>query len=723
MLHTIESSGCPPPDYVPPVAGNGDILMMLDETGAQCRELPAPCGSRIGPKPRIWMPGRRMDGPLYPLFPFGFLESAVEVSGRTLQRGARRFWRQTLDVRRGMVLTEERFPSCTVKTVSFVLLDRNLAVIARRVRGADAVVTVRHDWGRDDDPSRHPRRIHAEYRGLGGDCAGVRADYILDGIREYRGVLALFSPGCEASVEVHGPAAALRIPVRDGRLACAALMLQDDLDEGWMERAEALPARACSLGAQGLMEHQERLWEEVRARASIQLPETAVRVADVWETCRTMLVGAATRWSVPPGWSASQWEMRLFHDELFPQRALFSVNLPEQARRIADFRRATLDVARARTGGRGARYAWESIEDGREGLPLCHTVFYEIWHMASIAAVAWQDWRHTGSIDRLREVCYPVIRDCAELFRHWALVEDGSGRVSTVPCVDLDESRLPVRGALGTLAGSLASMRWALAASRILGVDGPLQTEWARLEELLWRSLPVSEGRFVPSPGATHEALAAVQPVFPFEVVHPSDPVAVASVLSYFDRCRTKFNWGPTSDANSSWKWNTASMVIALARMGDGERAGEAIGKATHSAHAFGGVNECMGDDGVGGSVWFNTTAGAFVQAVSEMLLGSWDESIRLFPAIPREWGDASFRLLAAGPALVEAELSGGRLRRASILRENGRPSRQDVLIPRDLARGEPRVSGGRLAAASGEQGLLRLTLESGAETRLEWPL
>ncbi|MGQ9923726.1 MAG: hypothetical protein ACUVSM_07275 [Armatimonadota bacterium] len=42
MLHTIESVGLPPADYVPPVAGNGDVMMMLDETGAQRRELPEP---------------------------------------------------------------------------------------------------------------------------------------------------------------------------------------------------------------------------------------------------------------------------------------------------------------------------------------------------------------------------------------------------------------------------------------------------------------------------------------------------------------------------------------------------------------------------------------------------------------------------------------------------------------------------------------------------------
>jgi hypothetical protein len=721
MLHTIESVGLPPADYVPPVAGNGDVMMMLDETGAQCRELPEPYRGRIGPKPRIWMPGRRMDGPLYPLFPFGYLEAEVHTKGFVLQREMRCFWRQTLDARRGMVFTEERYPDCRVETATFVLLDRNVIVLMKRVQGSDATVTVRHVWGRQDDPLQFPRRVRPSYGEMRGGCPGIRADYVLDGIREFHGCLALFTLTPGARAEHSGNSSSLHVPARDGEMVCAILMLQDDLDEDWQERAEELPHWSCSLGAQGLVEHQERLWQEVCGRAFIELPASASRVQDVWETCRMMLAGAATRWSVPPGYSASQWDMRLFHDELFPQRAMFSMNLPDRARRVADFRRATLDVARARTGGRGARYAWESIEDGRDGLPLCHTVFYEIWHMASIAAVAWQDWRHTGCVQRLRDVCYPVIRDCAEFFRHWALVEDSSGAVTTVPCVDLDESRLPVRGALGTMAGALASVRWALAASRILGVDAELQAEWARLEERLARCLPVRDGRFVPSPGAEHEALAAVQPVFPFEVVHPSDPVAVASVLSYHDRCRTKFNWGPTSDANSSWTWNTAWMVIALARMGDGERAGAAIEKATHSAHTFGGVNECMGDDGVGSSVWFNTTAGAFVQAVSEMLLGSWDDHIRLFPAIPADWCDVRFRLLAAGPALVEAELAAGRLRRVTILREAAGAQQRDILIPERMVGETPRVTGGRFVGMDRRDGIVRLTLESGGETVLDW--
>jgi len=65
----------------------------------------------------------------------------------------------------------------------------------------------------------------------------------------------------------------------------------------------------------------------------------------------------------------------------------------------------------------------------------------------------------------------------------------------------------------------------------------------------------------------------------------------------------------------------------------------------------------------------------AFAEAVHEMLLQSWGGVIRLFPAIPGEWQDASFhQLRAQGGYKVSAKWSGGKIGEVKI--EAGGPAR-----------------------------------------------
>jgi alpha-L-fucosidase 2 len=59
--------------------------------------------------------------------------------------------------------------------------------------------------------------------------------------------------------------------------------------------------------------------------------------------------------------------------------------------------------------------------------------------------------------------------------------------------------------------------------------------------------------------------------------------------------------------------------------------------------------------------------------AIMEMLLQSWDGTIRLFPTVPDRWGDAYFEdLRAEGAFLVSAQLSGGEVAWARIHSEAG---------------------------------------------------
>ena len=82
----------------------------------------------------------------------------------------------------------------------------------------------------------------------------------------------------------------------------------------------------------------------------------------------------------------------------------------------------------------------------------------------------------------------------------------------------------------------------------------------------------------------------------------------------------------------------------------------------------------------------------AFCAAVNEMLLQSWpDGVIRVFPAVPAEWSDASYcRLVALGALAVSACRRGGQTRHVVI--ESGQGSPCSLALPAAWKRADLRV-------------------------------
>jgi hypothetical protein len=73
----------------------------------------------------------------------------------------------------------------------------------------------------------------------------------------------------------------------------------------------------------------------------------------------------------------------------------------------------------------------------------------------------------------------------------------------------------------------------------------------------------------------------------------------------------------------------------------------------------------------------------AAAQAVHEMLLQSWDGQLRVFPAVPARWQEASFHhLRAEGAFLVSAVRRGGRNVWVQVHSEQGEPARLRVDMP-----------------------------------------
>lgn len=118
------------------------------------------------------------------------------------------------------------------------------------------------------------------------------------------------------------------------------------------------------------------------------------------------------------------WDTELF---ILP---FFSLVFPEQAKRLAEYRRLLLPGAKrnaARRGEKGARYPWESADTGDEECPLQTVAYDGSWEPCTVAEQelhitadviygGWQYWRFSGDQDYY-ERC--LLEMMAETSRWW----------------------------------------------------------------------------------------------------------------------------------------------------------------------------------------------------------------------------------------------------------------------------------------------------------------
>ena len=304
---------------------------------------------------------------------------------------------------------------------------------------------------------------HWEVRSGG---AGDRAVYLLLRTRRSRIDLAI-----SLGVQIYGvPEERVEVETWPGPFP--GLSLSARLSPGETLLVAKTVSYATSLEApEPLPASRERLQEaEEKGLASI-LAEHRIAWQDLWERCDVeiegdelvqravrfnlyhLLIAApyhTDRASIPAKalsgfgyWGHVFWDTDVF---MLP---FFAFTLPEVARNLLLYRFHTLPGARenARRGGRaGARYAWESADDGREVTPrwvpsetgdpipiLCGELEQHI--SADVAYAVWGYWRATGDDAFMRDYGAEILLSTAAF---WAsLAEPGPG------------GRYEIRGVMG----------------------------------------------------------------------------------------------------------------------------------------------------------------------------------------------------------------------------------------------------------------------------------
>jgi alpha-L-fucosidase 2 len=310
-----------------------------------------------------------------------------------------------------------------------------------------------------------------------------------------------------------------------------------------------------------------------------------------------------------------------------------------------------------------------------------------------LAQHLWWHYRYSMDETFLRDEAYPVMRDCMTFYAHvLERGEDGKLHVPLSSSPEYHSNHPPAWTAdpTGDLAFIRNLSRWCVRASEILDADEPLRSKWRMIDRDL-APYPTSVRGLKVQPDTefdkAHRHPTHLAPIFPLDDlnIEGSDDdrrLIDASLETWLAQ---------GTDLWTGWSFPYASLICSRAgRAQDAYRFLDIYRKAFIWPNGFhiNGDYKKLGYSKHAYEPFTVEAECAFTAAVNEMLLQSWGEKIRVFPAVPDGWPDVSFEnLRAEGAVLVSARRQAGRLTRLRLRPEHD----GQVTITWTPATGEPR--------------------------------
>lgn len=695
-----------PKHYAYPITGNGSLVLSVDPEGDQTQKPPVP---RIHVPEIVWE-GRRYAraGNRAALIPMGHWNTRVKVDGADI--GKAKSWKQSLDRSCALVTCDVEYGSAAVASEVFVHSDINLVAIRKRVKAPlhakRASVALTFSFSLGDSPEVPPRVVLGE---LSAEMGIARIPYVAYAHRVYRGETRIYAAR-DAKWSRPRPSAVTmekEIALKDGvGVADFIITFADNYDEdvpGNIERRanEVLKVKKPTydmIQSIAAIQHQDEFPVELRDRRLAAVDIAAQRgfdmllaenraawakkdhgfyvklgdrrLDDIWQTAVYNLRLFATKWSIPVGifGRGREWSGRYFAwDEAFTAFGAMAAGEREIGRLPTVFRRKLLVPAVMRNSyyraptmnAFGARYVWETTEDGTEGttdgLWLDH-----VFHASTVAECAWRNYVWSGDVKFLEESAYPVIRECA-LYLLTHCVYEREGRFTIGKCTDIERLGPAVENPFLTSVGAIRTFEIAAKAETLLGSKDGNANRFLRAAEGLRKTLPHRDGRYVPFEGCKENSIVTICGYCPFPVISKDDPKGVAAVRYFADNIRTAGNMVPSGNGVCSWyaSWTGG----ALAAIGDGEAAWKTLSLASDGTGLFGEPWEILE---LRSHPWFVSAGGNYMSTLCSLLVGQEEDSskVRLGWGIPKTMKDYSFRLPLYGNGWVELVVKDGKIKK-----------------------------------------------------------
>ena len=415
-------------------------------------------------------------------------------SGRTTQ------WRQSIDLRTGVITTTARWtaPDGHVTDLSYqVLTDRARAhvglvrlTLTPRWTGSASVTdmidgspaTLSTEIGKGWVPAAHRDWVSAQAQGTGINVA-IASQLTTSG--DVKAATASVDETHDQSVGQQ-----LSFPVAAGHSYTVTKHVGVESSPSGsvpVAAAESQASAAASVGFRALLDANDAAWATLWSGRIDVLGNTRLATEVnagefyLWSSTRS-----GVDWSISPsGLSSNGYNGHIFWDaETWMYPALLAQH-PDLAVGIDNYRYARLAAAQAHavaTGYRGSRYPWESALDGTEQIPPPVSLFteglYEQHVTSDIALAQWQYYEATGDKTWLARRGWPLISQAATFWASRVVAApDGTYHIDGV--TGPDEENADVNDEVYTNAAAVTVLRDAALAARVLGHKVP--AIWTRL--------------------------------------------------------------------------------------------------------------------------------------------------------------------------------------------------------------------------------------------------
>lgn len=315
----------------------------------------------------------------------------------------------------------------------------------------------------------------------------------------------------------------------------------------------------------------------------------------------------------------------------------------------------------------------------------------------------WLHYRYTMDKELLREVIFPLLKRSVNLYRHLLFTGDDDK-------LHLPPTFSPELGIFTDCSFDLALLKWGckklIEICGILEIDDSLKPEWEKIiYELV--DYPVDENGYMIGREKTgpqdHQHMSHLMMIYPLYLENietgKNKALLKKSVMNYQPAGMVKMAASQSSPAASALGMGN----LALQRMND----------ILYTVNE----SETLGKNGI---YYLSTpcieTSLSYNTCVHDMLLQSWGNKIRVFPALPDSWTDVVFHnLRTEGAFLVSASRKNGKTVFVRIKSIAGEPciiNPSFVEFPKVISKNRPDIE-------EVEKGCYKITLEKDDEVIL----
>ncbi len=292
----------------------------------------------------------------------------------------------------------------------------------------------------------------------------------------------------------------------------------------------------------------------------------------------------------------------------------------------------------------------------------------------------WEHYMFTMDKDFLKEK-YETIKEASEFFVDF-LIENKNGQLVTCPSVSPENTYITESGEKGSLCigPSMDSQiiyklfTAVIKSSEILGVDFDFADKLKSMRERLPKPEIGKYGQIKEWAVDYDEAEPGHRHISQLFALYPADMISVRKTPKLADAARATIE-RRLSHGGGHTGWSRAWIINLWARLNDGEKVYENIeALLSHS------TNKNMFDNHPPFQIDGNFGGAA---GISEALLQSINHELILLPALPKEWGNGSFKnLKARGGFTVSCKWENSEFQEALIVSNCGGTCRLVVNVP-----------------------------------------